>query len=93
MKSIALNAFPRSVLKRSGVKKLRSTGRVPAVIYGQKEPKNLEINTKEIENVIKAAHSEILLLDLSLNGSNAPRFTRSERRPKGHGKRAGRTRW
>lgn len=69
MKSIALNAFPRSVAKRSGVKKLRTNGRVPAVIYGQKEPKNLEIDTKEIENVIHAAHSEMLLLDLSVDGS------------------------
>ncbi len=69
MKSIALNAFPRSVAKRSGVKKLRSTGRVPAVIYGQKEPKNLEIGTKELEDVIHAAHSEIMLLDLSVEGS------------------------
>src|SRR4051812_7136525 len=69
MKSIALNAFARSVLKRSAVKKLRSTGLVPAVIYGQKEPRNLEINAKEIGNVIKAAHSEILLLDLTVDGS------------------------
>lgn len=69
MKSIALNAFPRSVAKRTGVKKLRSKGRVPAVIYGQKEPKNLEIDTKDIENVIHAAHSEILLLDLAVDGT------------------------
>ena len=69
MKSIALNAFPRSVLKRSAVKKLRTSGRIPAVIYGQKEPKSLEVDTKELENVIHAAHSEILLLDLSVNGA------------------------
>lgn len=69
MKSIALNAFPRSVAKRSGVKKLRTSGRVPAVIYGQTEPKKLEIDTKEIKNVIHTAHSEMLLLDLTVDGA------------------------
>ena len=69
MKSIALNAFPRSVAKRSAVKKLRSSGRVPAVIYGQKEPQRLEIGIKDIQDVIHKAHSEILLLDLAVNGS------------------------
>ena len=69
MKSIALNAFPRSVAKRSAVKKLRSSGRVPAVIYGQKEPQKLEIGIKDIQDVIHKAHSEILLLDLAVNGS------------------------
>jgi large subunit ribosomal protein L25 len=69
MKSVSLNAFPRSVAKRTGVKKIRAKGRVPAVIYGRKEPRNLEIDTKEIENVIHEAHSEILLLDLSVEGN------------------------
>jgi len=69
MKSIALNAFPRSVAKRSAVKKLRTGGRVPAVIYGHKEPRNLEIGIKEIEEVIHTAHSEILLLDLAVDGA------------------------
>jgi large subunit ribosomal protein L25 len=68
MKSIALNAFPRSVAKRSGVKKLRDQGRVPAVIYGRNQPQNLEVNVKDIEAVIHQAHSEILLLDLSVDG-------------------------
>jgi large subunit ribosomal protein L25 len=71
MKSIALNAFPRSVAKRSGVKKLRSSGRIPAVIYGQTEPKKLEIGVKDLENVVHAAHSEILLLDLSVGGAKS----------------------
>jgi large subunit ribosomal protein L25 len=69
MKSVSLNAFPRSAAKRTGVKKIRAKGRVPAVIYGRKEPRNLEIDTKEIENVIHEAHSEILLLDLSVEGN------------------------
>ncbi|MGI8965608.1 MAG: 50S ribosomal protein L25 [Limisphaerales bacterium] len=69
MKTVTLNAFPRTFLKRPAVKKLRATGRVPAVIYGkQTKPQTVEINTKEIENVIHHAASENVLLDLSLEG-------------------------
>ena len=32
MKSVSLTAYPRTAARRGGVKKLRTTGRVPAVI-------------------------------------------------------------
>src|SRR2546429_66582 len=44
MKSLSLKAFPRAVVKRSRVRKLRATGRVPAIIYGrQTKPQNLKV--------------------------------------------------
>src|SRR2546425_636414 len=44
MKSVALKAFPRTLARRAGVKKLRASGRVPAIIYGRRtSPQNLEI--------------------------------------------------
>ncbi len=71
MKSVALNAFPRTVLKRSAVKKLRATGRIPAVIYGSKtQPKPLEVDSKELKDVIHHAASENVLLDLKIGGNN-----------------------
>ena len=70
MKSVSLNAFSRSVAKRSAVKKLRSAGRVPAVIYGRKtKPQNLELNTKDIENLIHHSASENVLVDLAVEGT------------------------
>ena len=70
MKSVSLSAFPRSVLKRTGVKKIRSAGRVPAVIYGGKtKPQNLEINTKDLADVIHHSVSENVLLDLAVDGA------------------------
>jgi large subunit ribosomal protein L25 len=67
MKSVALNAFPRSLGRRAGAKKLRSSGRIPAVIYGrQAKPQNLEILAKEMENLIHHSVSENLLVDLSV---------------------------
>jgi large subunit ribosomal protein L25 len=67
MKSVPLKAFPRTQTRRGGVKKLRSSGRVPAVIYGrQVRPQNLEVNAKEFEDLIHHSVSENLLVDLSI---------------------------
>lgn len=67
MKSVPLTAFPRTAARRGGVKKLRETGRVPAVIYGRKvTPQNLELDRTELRNVIHHSASENVLLDLSV---------------------------
>ncbi len=69
MKSVSLTAFPRVLSRRGGAKKLRAQGRVPAVIYGRHaKPQSLEINLKELENLIHHSVSENLLLDLSVHG-------------------------
>jgi large subunit ribosomal protein L25 len=74
MKSVSLNAFPRTNIGRIGVKKLRDTGRIPAVMYGRKtQPLNLEVDLKEIKNLIHHSLSENLLVDLSLNGDKPTR--------------------
>jgi large subunit ribosomal protein L25 len=76
MKSVALKAYLRSQVRRGGVKKLRSTGRVPATIYGrQAKPQNLEIVAKEISDLIHHSVSENLLVDLSVeNDARAKRL-------------------
>jgi large subunit ribosomal protein L25 len=67
MKSVPLTAFPRSASRRAGVKKLRESGRVPAVIYGrQSKPQNLEISQVDLDNAIHHSASENVLLDLSV---------------------------
>lgn len=77
MKSVPLKAFPRSAQKRRGpLNQLRSTGRVPAVIYGrQTAPQNLEISAREIGDLIHHHVSENLLVDLSIeNDARAKRL-------------------
>jgi large subunit ribosomal protein L25 len=69
MKSVPLKAYPRTQVRRGEVKKLRSVGRVPAVIYGrQAKPQNLELNTKEFTDLIHRSVSENMLVDLSVEG-------------------------
>ncbi|HVV71736.1 MAG TPA: hypothetical protein VHI52_09595, partial [Verrucomicrobiae bacterium] len=67
MKSVPLNAFARALARRAGAKKLRTNGRIPAVIYGrQAQPQNLEVNAKEMEDLIHHSISENLLVDLAV---------------------------
>ncbi len=67
MKSVALKAYPRSQVQRAEVKKLRDAGRVPATIYGrQAAPQNLEVNSKEIADLLNHSVSENLLVDLAV---------------------------
>ena len=74
MKSVLLTAFPRTQVRRGEVKKLRATGRVPAVVYGGKStPQNLEIDGEAFDDLIHHSASENVLVDLSV-GTGAKRL-------------------
>jgi large subunit ribosomal protein L25 len=73
MKSVSLNAFPRVLGRRAGAKKLRSEGRIPAVIYGrQNKPQNLEVSAKEMGDLVHHSVSENLLVDLAVKEDSRP---------------------
>jgi large subunit ribosomal protein L25 len=73
MKSVALNAFPRSQTRRKGAKAVRANGRIPANIYGRHHPaQNLEVDAKEFDDLVHAAHSEIILVDLAVKEDPIP---------------------
>ena len=76
MKSVPLKAFPRSLVQRGAVKKLRASGRVPATIYGrQAPPQNLEVGYDDIADLLHHSVSENLLVDLSVeNDARAQRL-------------------
>jgi large subunit ribosomal protein L25 len=75
MKSVGLNAFPRTLGRRGGAKKLRSSGRIPAVIYGgQTKPQSVELDSKSFKDVVNKAHSEIMLFDLKVDGDSKSRL-------------------
>jgi large subunit ribosomal protein L25 len=69
MKSVALNAYPRSVVRRIKLKQIRANGRIPAVIYGREsKPQNLEVERKHLEHLMHHSVSETKLVDLSIAG-------------------------
>ncbi|MGA2864047.1 MAG: 50S ribosomal protein L25 [Verrucomicrobiota bacterium] len=74
MKPVSLNAFPRLLRRRAGAKKLRTSGRLPAVIYGRHaQPQNLEVNSRQMEDLIHHSASENLLVDLTVDQDARPR--------------------
>jgi large subunit ribosomal protein L25 len=69
MKSLKLSAFPRTSLRRKGSKAVRAAGRIPANIYGKTAaPQNLEVDSIAFKDLVHTAHSEIILVDLSVAG-------------------------
>lgn len=73
MKSVAMNAQARTAVKHAAVKKLRSTGVIPAVIYGRlAPPQNLELNSREFGDAIAQHASENILVDLAVKGDQRP---------------------
>lgn len=67
-KQVKLSARPRSESGRNAVKQVRARGAVPAVIYGGKDaPANLEIDKKEIKQLLAHAVGENILVDLEIN--------------------------
>ena len=74
MKSVALNASVRSEIRRSANKKLRASGRIPAVIYGRNsQPQNLDVDARELGNLILHGISENVLVDLSVKDDPKPK--------------------
>jgi large subunit ribosomal protein L25 len=74
MKSVSLNATARVLGRRAGAKKLRSEGRIPAVIYGrQTQPQRLELKAREMEDLIHHSVSENLLVDLAVKDDSRPK--------------------
>ncbi len=77
MKSVPLKAYQRTQTRRSPVKKLRDSGRVPATIYGRLNDKalNLEVDAREFGELMHHSVSENLLIDLTVeNDAKAKRL-------------------
>jgi large subunit ribosomal protein L25 len=74
MKSVALNAAPRSETRRNHNKSLRAAGRIPAVIYGRALPaRNLSLDAKEFTRLLHHSASETILVDLAVQDDAQPK--------------------
>lgn len=69
MKSVALKAYPRTLTRRGGAKKVHAAGRIPAIIYGRGvQPQNLELIRKDLEDLMHHSVTETRLVDLAIEG-------------------------
>jgi large subunit ribosomal protein L25 len=64
---VKLKAQKRTLVGRNAIKKIKEKGLVPGVIYGsQTEPVNLQIDGRELTNVLAHASSEHVLVELEI---------------------------
>jgi len=64
---VKLSARPRVEAGRNAVGKVRARGAIPAVIYGAKDAAtNLEVDRKDVENLLSRAVGENILVDLEI---------------------------
>jgi len=73
-KQVKLKAEPRSNFGRSGVRKLRARGIIPAVIYGGKnKPQPLQLAARDINAMMSHASGENVLVELEIAGEKSNR--------------------
>ena len=73
-KQVKLKAEPRNNSGRSAVRKLRSRGLIPAIIYGGKDkPQPLQLAARDINAMMSQASGENVLVELEIAGESSSR--------------------
>jgi large subunit ribosomal protein L25 len=81
MASVHLSASVRENGGKGVARKLRSSGSIPAVIYGHgRDPQPLAINTRELEKLLDHIVAESTVIDLAVGGKTARTLIREIQR-------------
>lgn len=68
-----LSAEPRERTGKGWNRKLRASGRVPAVVYGHGEDtRSVSLNAHELDRVFDTIHIENTIIELAIDGESAP---------------------
>jgi large subunit ribosomal protein L25 len=86
MATATLKATPRSDVGKGAARKLRSTQRTPAVIYGHnRDPQLLAVETRELEKLLEHIAAGSTVVELSLDGTTMRTLIREiQRHPYRH---------
>ena len=71
MKAISLAASARTLTKTTGSKKVRQGGGLPGVIYGNGDPKSIEIEAKQFDKAVKSTEAKNFLVELEIEGEKS----------------------
>lgn len=81
MVEITLAAERRQESGKSAVRKLRQSGKIPAVVYGHgRKPEPLTISLTDFEKVLTQTHAGAAVIDLTINGSTIRTLVRDIQR-------------
>src|SRR4030081_2765436 len=73
-KQVKLKAEHRTAIGRSGVRKLKAHGIIPAIIYGAKDkPQALQLPARDISAMLSHASGENILVELEIDGEKSKR--------------------
>ncbi|MEP6956243.1 MAG: 50S ribosomal protein L25 [Chthoniobacterales bacterium] len=74
-KQVKLTASRRTALGRSAVRKIKTEGSIPAVIYGgANQPEALQVSRREISALLSHAAGENILVELEISGEATNRL-------------------
>jgi large subunit ribosomal protein L25 len=72
-KDITVVAEPRATRGKNEARRLRQSGRIPAVLYGAYQPAiAVSVNPKEIERILHSKTGHNTIFNLRLDGDSAP---------------------
>ena len=81
MASAQLSANVREGSGKGSSRKLRSSGSVPAIVYGHgREPQSVTINTRELEKLLDHIAAESTVIDLAIDGKSSRTLIREIQR-------------
>ena len=81
MASASLSAETRSETGKGVARKLRSAGRVPAVVYGHaREPQALSLQTRELEKLLSSIATGSTVVELTLGSATTKTLIREVQR-------------
>lgn len=66
-KAIELKATRRNLTGRSGAKRIRGSGKVPAVLYGHGNARPIELDRTEITKAVRYVDAESILVELEVS--------------------------
>ena len=70
---VVVEAAPRAERGKNEARRLRATGRVPAVLYGGKgQAITLSVNTKQVNAILRSESGHNTLFQVDLNGKHEP---------------------
>jgi large subunit ribosomal protein L25 len=70
---VVVEAAPRAERGKNEARRLRASGRVPAVLYGGKgEAITLSVNTKQVNSILRSQSGHNTLFQVDLNGKHEP---------------------
>jgi large subunit ribosomal protein L25 len=81
MASASLSAEARTETGKGVARKLRSAGRVPAVVYGHaRQPQALSLQTRELEKLLSSISTGSTVVELTLGGATTKTLIREVQR-------------